>query len=241
MITLNGRSRIEVWGMQVNVLRKAGERSMSLEQASEIQLKMYDFIVRYMKSEGMPPTNREIGRELQIASTGHVDYHLTMLEKKGLISRQPKKSRGIKLTKQNSGIPVMGTIAAGEPIDIFRDPSASVDLGNNSLIDAENSYALIVRGRSMIEDHICDGDYVVIKPQSTCQNGDIVVAVHMQEGESGSATLKRFFQEKEHDRVRLQPANSELEPILVPKSVWDREWQVQGKVVAIFRQYGNAA
>jgi repressor LexA len=213
---------------------------MSLEQASEIQVKMYDFIVRYMKSEGMPPTNREIGRELQIASTGHVDYHLTMLEKKGLISRQPKKSRGIKLTKQSSGIPVMGTIAAGEPIDIFRDPSASIDLGN-SLIDAESSYALIVHGRSMIEDHICDGDYVVIKPQSTCQNGDIVVAVHMQEGESGSATLKRFFQEKEHDRVRLQPANSELDPILVPKSIWDREWQVQGKVVAIFRQYGGAA
>ncbi len=213
---------------------------MSLEQASEIQLKMYDFIERYMKSEGMPPTNREIGRELQIASTGHVDYHLTMLEKKGLISRQPKKSRGIKLVKHTTGIPIMGTIAAGEPIDIFRDPSMSVDLGT-SLVDAENSYALVVRGRSMIEEHICDGDYVVIKPQSTCQNGDIVVAVHMQEGESGSATLKRFFQEKEHDRVRLQPANSELEPILIPKSLWDREWQVQGKVVAIFRQCGNAA
>jgi len=213
---------------------------MSLEQASEIQVKMYDFIVRYMKSEGMPPTNREIGRELQIASTGHVDYHLTMLEKKGLISRQAKKSRGIKLTKQSTGIPIMGTIAAGEPIDIFRDPSMSVDLGSN-LVDAESSYALVVRGRSMIEDHICDGDYVVIKPQSICQNGDIVVAVHMQEGESGSATLKRFFQEKENDRVRLQPANSELEPILIPKSTWDREWQVQGKVVAIFRQCGNAA
>jgi repressor LexA len=240
MIALNGRSSIEGWGMQANVFRKAGERSMSLEQASEIQLKMYDFIERYMKSEGMPPTNREIGRELQIASTGHVDYHLTMLEKKGLITRQAKKSRGIKLTKQSAGIPVMGTIAAGEPIDIFRDPSAAVDLGNN-LVDAENSYALIVRGRSMIEDHICDGDYVVIKPQSTCQNGDIVVAVHMEEGESGSATLKRFFQEKDHDRVRLQPANSELEPILIPKSIWDREWQVQGKVVAIFRQYGNVA
>ena len=93
----------------------------------------------------------------------------------------------------------------------------------------------------MIEDHICDGDYVVVKPQSTCQNGDIVVAVHMQEGVEGSATLKRFFQEKDHDRVRLQPANSELDPILIPRNIWDREWQVQGKVVAIFRQCGNAA
>ncbi|WP_165423284.1 transcriptional repressor LexA [Ktedonosporobacter rubrisoli] len=213
---------------------------MALEQASEIQRKMYEFIVNYMKKEGMPPTNREIGREMQIASTGHVDYHLTMLEKKGYISRQPKKSRGIKLTKPSTGIPVIGSIAAGEPLDIFTDSAQSIDIGRD-LTDAENAYALIVKGRSMIEDHICDGDYVVIKPQSTCQNGDIVVAVHMQEGVSGSATLKRFFQEKEHDRVRLQPANSELEPILIPKSIWDREWSIQGKVVAIFRQYGNAA
>lgn len=213
---------------------------MSSEATSEIQRKMYDFIVRYIDAEGMPPTNREIGREMQIASTGHVDYHLTMLEKKGLISRQSKKSRGIKLTKKAVGVPVMGAIAAGEPLDIFADAEQSIDIGRN-LVDADSAYALIVKGRSMIEDHICDGDYVVVKPQSTCQNGDIVVAVHMQEGISGSATLKRFFQEKDHDRVRLQPANSELEPILIPRSVWDREWQVQGKVVAIFRQCGSAA
>jgi repressor LexA len=215
---------------------------MSLEQPSEIQRRMYDFIVDYMATEGMPPTNREIGREMNIASTGHVDYHLTMLEKKGLISRQPKKSRGIKLVmaKSSTGIPVMGAIAAGQPLDIFPDTNETIDVGPK-LVNAENSYALIVRGRSMIEDHICDGDYVVIKPQNTCQNGDIVVALHVQEGVSGSATLKRFFQEKEHDRVRLQPANSELDPILIPKSVWDREWQVQGKVVAIFRQCVSAA
>ena len=151
-----------------------------------------------------------------------------------------KKSRGIKLTKQTRGVPVKGRIAAGEPLDIFSDTMESLDM-DLDLVDSENSYALVVRGRSMIEDHICDGDYVVIKPQTTCQNGDIVVAVHMQEGIEGSATLKRIFQEKEHDRVRLQPANSELDPILIPKSVWDREWQVQGKVVAIFRQCGNAA
>lgn len=215
---------------------------MSLEQPSEIQRRMYEFIVSYMKSEGMPPTNREIGHELNITSTGHVDYHLTMLEKKGLISRQAKKSRGIKLVKQthDEGIPVMGTIAAGEPLDIYPDPTSTVDISQN-IADAESTYALVVRGRSMIEDHICNGDYVVIKPQPTCQNGDIVVAVHMLEGESGSATLKRFYQEKDHDRVRLQPANSELDPILIPRSVWDREWRIQGKVVAIFRQCTGAA
>jgi repressor LexA len=207
---------------------------MPSEQASDIQRKMFNFIVTYMKREGMPPTNREIGREMNITSTGHVDYHLGMLEKKGLISRQAKKSRGIKLAKPSIGIPVMGSIAAGQPLEIATDPEQYIDVGHE--MEHENSYALIVKGRSMIEDHICDGDYVVIKPQSTCNNGDIVVAVHLQEGSSASATLKRFFQEKEHDRIRLQPANSELEPILIPKSEWDQEWEVQGKVVAIFRQ-----
>jgi repressor LexA len=211
---------------------------MSIDQISEIQRRMYDFIVSYMRQEGMPPTNREIGRELQIASTGHVDYHLTMLEKKGMITRQPKKSRGIKLARRTNGIPVMGSIAAGEPLDIFGDSSRTIQVSQD-MLETENAYALVVRGRSMIEDHICDGDYVVIRPQATCQNGDIVVALHEQGGVSGSATLKRFFLEKEH--VRLQPANSELEPILIPRSEWEREWRVQGKVVAIFRQYNSAA
>jgi repressor LexA len=211
---------------------------MSSDQTTDIQQRMYNFIVNYMKTEKMPPTNREIGRELKIASTGHVDYHLTMLEKKGMITRQPKKSRGIKLTKIVTGIPVMGSIAAGQPLEISTDPEEMLDAGRE--LEHDNTYALIVKGRSMIEDHICDGDYVVIKPQDTCNNGDIVVAVHLQEGAAGSATLKRFFREKEKDQVRLQPANSELEPILIPKSEWDEEWKVQGKVVAIFRQC-NAA
>ena len=211
---------------------------MSSEQASDIQRRMYNFIVKYIKAEGMPPTNREIGRELQIASTGHVDYHLSMLEKKGWITRTAKKSRGIKLNRSTTGIPVMGSIAAGEPLEIVTDSELMIDAGRE--IEHDNTYALIVRGRSMIEDHICDGDYVVIKPQNSCNNGDIVVAVHMQQGSTGSATLKRFFQEKENNRVRLQPANSELDPIFVPNSEWDKEWVVQGKVVAIFRQYHAA-
>jgi len=204
---------------------------MPQEQMGEFQRKMYEFIVNYIRENQMPPTNREIGHAMNIASTGHVDYHLTMLEKKGLISREPKKSRGIRLTKQPWSIPVKGRIAAGEPLEVFEEPEQTIDVGRDQ--DPESTYALIVNGRSMIEDHICDGDYVVIKRQSTCENGDIVVAVHLQEGLSGSATLKRFFQEK--DQVRLQPANSELNPIYVPRTEWDREWEVQGKVVAIVR------
>jgi repressor LexA len=236
IIDLNGRS---IFCSLATTKQAETERreqgAMSPDQTTDIQQRMYNFIVNYMKTEKMPPTNREIGRELKIASTGHVDYHLTMLEKKGLITRQPKKSRGIKLTKPVTGIPVMGSIAAGQPLEISTDPEELLDAGRE--LEHDNTYALIVKGRSMIEDHICDGDYVVIKPQETCDNGDIVVAVHLQEGEKGSATLKRFFQEKEHDQVRLQPANSELEPILISKSEWDEEWRVQGKVVAIFRRH----
>lgn len=207
---------------------------MSNGDASDIQKRIYDFIVNYIRTEGMPPTNREIGQAMGINSTGHVDYHLSMLEKKGYIIREAKKSRGIKLAHQPSaGIRVMGTIAAGEPLEIFTDADQMLDVGRQ--LEQQSTYALEVKGRSMIEDHICDGDYVVIKPQSSCENGDIVVAVHFPQGSGGRATLKRFFQEP--DKVRLQPANSEMNPIYVPKSEWDTEWHIQGKVVAIFRQY----
>ncbi len=207
------------------------------EQPSDIQRRIYDFIVGYMRDEGMPPTNREIGLAMKITSTGHVDYHLTMLEKKSYIQREPKKSRGIRLIHQPpSGIPVKGKIAAGEPLEIFTEADQMLDVGHH--LEQQNTYALEVKGRSMIEDHICSGDYVVIKPQVACENGDIVVAVHIPQGSGGQATLKRFFQET--DKVRLQPANSEMDPIYVPKSEWDNEWHIQGKVVAIFRQYRAA-
>src|SRR5712692_7342770 len=101
---------------------------MSSEHTSEIQKRIYDFIVTYIKQEGMPPTNREIGSAMKIASTGHVDYHLTMLEKKGFITRESKKSRGIKLAQQLFGIRVMGNIAAGEPLDILTDPAESLEV-----------------------------------------------------------------------------------------------------------------
>lgn len=210
---------------------------MSSEQASDIQRRIYDFIVAYIRDEGMPPTNREIGQAMKIASTGHVDYHLSMLEKKSYIQREPKKSRGIKLVQQPpAGIPIMGSIAAGFPIESATEPDQMLDAGHQ--VEQQNSYALVVKGDSMIEDHICDGDYVVIKPQSSCQNGDIVVAVHLLEENKSSATLKRFFQEQ--DQVRLQPANAKMDPIYVSRSEWDTEWRVQGKVVAIFRQYPAA-
>jgi len=205
------------------------------ETASDIQRRMYEFIVQYIRENGTPPTNREIGSALNIASIGHVDYHLTMLEKKGLITRQQKKSRGIKLTKTMQGIPVMGAIAAGQPLEIFSDPDQFIDVGHE--LEQEDHYALIVKGNSMIEDYICDGDFVVVKPQPSCESGNIVVAVHL-EG-VGRATVKRFFEEKEYNRIRLQPANSDRNPIYISKAVWNQEWQVQGKAVEVLRRFGD--
>src|SRR5690348_9013309 len=140
---------------------------ISSEQASEIQRRIYDFIVAYIREEGMPPTNREIGQAMKIASTGHVDYHLSMLEKKSYIQREPKKSRGIKLLQPPpAGIPIKGSIAAGQPLDISDAPGELLNVGQR--VEHQNTYALVVKGRSMIDDHICDGDYVVIKQQSSC-------------------------------------------------------------------------
>ncbi len=207
-----------------------------MEPISHLQRKMYDFIVRSIQTEGMPPTNRELGRELGISSTGHVDHHLNELEKKGWITRRAGKSRGIKLTKRASGILVKGTIAAGAPLDIYPDAPSLLRV-EFSWTQAQESYALLVRGDSMIEDSICDGDYVIIQPAPTCHDGDIVVVTHLQGGVNGSATLKRFFLEREHERVRLQPSNPQMEPIFVSRSEWDREWRVQGKVIAILRHY----
>jgi repressor LexA len=164
-----------------------------MEQLSDIQSRIYAFIARTIQTEGLPPTNREIGRVLGLSSTGHVEHHLRMLEKKGWIIRVPGKGRGIKLPKTATGIPLQGTIAAGVPLDIFPDPPQFLPIAEQLFGTREGIYALQVRGESMVEDHICDGDYVVIQPQAIYQDGDVLVAAHLQEGENGSATLKRVF------------------------------------------------
>jgi repressor LexA len=207
--------------------------AMSFKETSELQRKVYQCIVSYIKNEHMPPTNREIGHALGITSTGHMDFLLGALEQQGLIKRVPKKSRGIIFTGAQTGIPITGTIAAGVPLDIFSDTTKCLPMETD--YREKDIFALRVRGQSMIDEHICDGDYVIVLPQSTCQNGEIIGATHLLDGVNGSATLKRFFQEP--DRVRLQPANSAMEPLFIPKREWDLEWKVQGKVLSIHRQY----
>ena len=199
---------------------------------SDPQTRILNFIEAYVHEHGRPPTNREIGREIGIGSTGHVDYHLTALEKKGYLTRVPKTSRGLRLVhEEQPGLRIAGTIAAGSPLDIY-------DTGQTETLDLsrhQHEYVLLVRGESMIEDHIANGDYVLVQPNVGYHDGDIIVATHRQAlGEGGAATLKRIYREK--GRIRLQPANSEMSPIYISAQEWDNEWEVQGKVTAVYRR-----
>jgi repressor LexA len=202
------------------------------DDLSNLQAEIYSYIQEYIHAEGRPPTNREIGERVNILSTGHIDYHLTVLEKKGYITRVRNKSRGIRVTAtQRGGLPIAGTIAAGQPLDINSDSQQDVlDLSTHT-----RGYVLRVKGQSMIEDHIADGDFVLIDPDCAYHDGDIVVALcTTANGEAGAATLKRIYRER--DRIRLQPANSTMKPIFVPATEWEQDWKVQGKVMAVYRQ-----
>ncbi len=201
---------------------------------TEIQQRILSFIHDYILREGRPPTNREIGQAVDIRSTGHVDHHLSALERKGFITRVRGKSRGIRLHEPvGYGVPIAGTIAAGQPIDHYPDSEReTLDIGAHT---TGKAFVLRVKGDSMINDHIADGDFVLIDPEATIHDGEIVVATHINATtEGGAATLKRLY--RETGRIRLQPANSAHSPIYVNAAEWDREWRVQGKVIAVYRQ-----
>jgi repressor LexA len=182
-----------------------------------------------------PPTNRELGEFLGGKSTGHIDYHLRILKERGVIHHDAKKSRGISLVghhdrlPEGARVPVIGTIAAGQPIEAITDVESYVTVpGPPSRRDG--LYALRVRGKSMIDDLIDDGDIVVIRPQETATDGDTVVALLDGPTETGEATLKRFYRDK--NRIRLEPRNPTMKPIYVePENL-----RIQGKVVTVIRE-----
>jgi repressor LexA len=205
---------------------------------SDRQQRMLLFIRDYLTEHGYPPSNREIGQATGISSTSVVDYNLRRLERKGHLVCDPKVSRGIKLSADLSvanpsvfHTPVVGRIAAGQPIEALENPEEPIRLTPD--LAQEGCYVLRVKGESMIEDLIADGDLVVVKPQPTAQNGDIVVAIL----DDNEATLKRFYREPGKgpggsERVRLQPANAQMEPFYrSPDQV-----QIRGKVVTVIRQ-----
>ena len=210
-----------------------------MEALSDRQRQMLAFIAGHIAAHDRPPTNREIGQAMGIASTGHMDYHLSVLAKKGYLEREANTSRGLRLTPVSEPhprrpvyhVPVMGLIAAGAPIEAITDPNDAIELGDAFATD--DAYALRVRGTSMIEDLIGDGDLVVVRPTQTASNGDTVVAL-LTDGpsEHGAATLKRYY--REGDRVRLQPANATMQPIYVRPN----DLQIQGTVIGLIRRLG---
>ncbi|KKR73444.1 MAG: LexA repressor [Candidatus Woesebacteria bacterium GW2011_GWA2_40_7] len=198
------------------------------------QREILDFIRQKIDLYGAAPTLREIADALGVTSLATVHEHLTTMEEKGLIKRRPGRTRSIEIldrrinfTPQGVSVPVMGYIAAGSPIEPYTDPNATITIPPDFTNSKKRIYVLQVRGESMIEDQIRDGDFVVVEQVESANNGDIVVALL----DNGMATLKRFF--KEATRVRLQPANSAMSPIFV-KNV-----RIQGKVVGLIRRYVN--
>jgi repressor LexA len=188
------------------------------------QRAIYDFIKDKIVNRGYGPTVREIGAGFKIRSPNGVMCHLKALEKKGLISREAHMSRAIQISEPLSkmSLHLAGRIAAGSPREAI-EQNDTVDFSN--LFGSDSQFCLKVTGDSMIEAQIADGDYVVVKSQKTCRDGDIVVAIVNGE----EATLKRFY--KEANRIRLEPANSTMQPI------YSTQVEVRGVVTGVIRRY----
>ena len=189
--------------------------------------RILSFIEKAVAERGYPPSVREIAAAVGLASTSAVHHHLLRLQKEGRLSRQPTRSRALSIpgAKQLRAVPapIVGEIAAGQPIYAYEEREETLAVPSDWARN-DDTFVLKVRGKSMIEDLIDDGDFVVIQPQHTARDGDIVVALL----EDNTATLKRFYRER--DRVRLQPANSAMGPI------YAREVKIQGKVIGVIRR-----
>jgi repressor LexA len=208
------------------------EVAMSLSARQEAILRL---ITKFLEENGYPPSIRDIGSAVGISSTSVVNYNLNILEREGYIARDREVSRGLRLVGQGRdrehliSVPLLGRIAAGDPIPVPGDavPQEHLELARGILKDEEDIYALQVQGESMIDALINDGDIVIMKHQKVAENGDMV-AVWLRDKEE--TTLKKIYHEG--DVVRLQPANPTMEPIYVsPGGV-----EVQGKVVMVIRQ-----
>jgi len=197
------------------------------------QRQIVEYIQQYIQANSSAPTLRQIADAIGVSSLATVHEHLASLQSKGVIKRKSGKTRSIELVDKTIDfssenaveVPILGFIAAGKPIEPHTDPEAKITIGPSFVSSKKRVYVLQVRGESMIEEQIRDGDYVVVEETSDAKNGQIVVALL----DNGMATLKRFF--KETTRIRLEPANSTMAPIFV-KNV-----TIQGKVVGLIRKY----
>jgi repressor LexA len=200
------------------------------------QRQVYDYISDFVQKHGYSPSFEEIGVGMGLSSLATVHKHVSNLEKKGLLTRDYNRSRSIDLLppkgrlKQamsvNTGLvlPLLGRIAAGQPIEAVLNPE-TISLAD--FVRSKEVFVLEVRGDSMQDEAILNGDYVLVEKAKTAQNGDIVVALV----EQTDATLKRLY--REGDRIRLQPSNASMQPIIVPAA----SVEIQGRVIGVLRKY----
>ncbi|HTA42684.1 MAG TPA: transcriptional repressor LexA [Bryobacteraceae bacterium] len=201
------------------------------------QKEVLDFIAAYQVENGYSPSYEEMARGLKLASIATVHKHITALDKKNYLQRSHNQSRSIDVAPRylqeqrrnkiqaSLEVPVLGTIAAGQPVETYSD-SATVSFAD--FVGHKDTYALRVRGNSMIEDHICEGDMILVEQTAQAHDGDIVVALVG----GTETTLKRFYREP-GNTIRLQPANSAMSPIRVPA----QDVQIQGRLLAVLRKY----
>ena len=200
------------------------------------QRQVYDFIANFVQSHGYSPSFEEIGGGLGLSSLATVHKHITNLEKKGLLRRDYNRSRSIDVLpprgrlKQSMNLaapltlPLVGRIAAGRPVETLENPS-TISLAD--FTGSKDVFVLEVAGESMQDEHIVNGDYVLVEKVNTARNGEIVVALV----DGSETTLKRFY--REGDRIRLQPSNAAMQPIVVPAA----SVQIQGRVIGVLRKY----
>ncbi len=208
-----------------------------MQALSPRQSEMLDYIRGMIEQRGVPPTFREIGAALGIGSTNGVSEHIKALERKGYIERIGGRGapRSMRLTEEamppttdeTVGIPILGRIAAGNPLHAVENHAANLRADASLLPAGGRVFALVVTGDSMIEDGIHDGDYLFVRHKTEARNGEIAVAMV-----DGEATVKRVF--KEEGRMRLQPANSAMEPIYVDATAGD--FRIIGVAVGVYRQ-----
>jgi repressor LexA len=197
------------------------------------QKEMWDYLQEHIATQGYAPTLEEIGAHFRLSSLATVHKHLTNLEMKGAITRKWNLSRAIEIPAQRKTVnslelPLLGQVAAGTPIEAVETQdtlTVPVDLVRRP----NTAFALRVKGQSMVEEGILDGDYIVVEQRQTAQSGETVVAMV-----NGEATVKKFFPER-GGRVRLQPANVQMEPIIAR----GKDVEIRGIVVAVLRKYGK--
>ncbi len=198
------------------------------------QRQIVDFIAQFIQKNGYSPTLQEIATAIGVSSLATVHEHLQALVRKKVIRKYEGTVRGLELIDRTFlrltdavDLPLLGFIAAGQPIMPYTDPNATFKVSPELVSGKKRAFVLKVKGDSMIEEGILDGDYVVIEEQPEVMNGDIVVALL----DNGLATLKKFY--KEATRIRLEPANSKMQPIFATKVT------IQGRCVGLIRKFGN--